>query len=81
MRVMFVVVALAGLLGGMPTGEARAWYPWCARYVAGVQSDCSYVSHQQCMLTVSAVSGFCAQNPAPPPLLVPPPRHVRRRPN
>ena len=81
MRVMFVVVALAGLLGGMPTGEALRLDPWCARYVAGVQSDCSYVSHQQCMLTVSAVSGFCAQNPAPPPLLVPPPRHVRRRPN
>ena len=77
MRVMFIVVALAGLLGGMRTGEAGAWYPWCARYVAGVESDCSYVSHDQCMLSVSGVSGYCTQNPAPPP--GPAPRRDRRR--
>jgi Protein of unknown function (DUF3551) len=75
MRVMFVVVALAGLLGGMRTSEARGWFPWCARYVAGVDIDCSYVSHDQCMRTVSGVSGFCTQNPAPPPAS---PRRHRR---
>jgi len=81
MRVMFIVVALAGVLGGMGAGEAapRAWYPWCSRWVAGVDIDCSYVSHDQCMLTVSGVSGFCTQNPAPPPPLGPrqPRRHRR----
>jgi hypothetical protein len=77
MRVMFIVVALIGLLGGARTGEARAWFPWCARYVAGISSDCGYVSHDQCMRTVSGVSGFCTQNAMPPPP-GPPPRRQRR---
>jgi hypothetical protein len=77
MRVMFIVVALIGLLGGARPSEARAWFPWCARYVAGVDSDCSYMSHDQCMRTVSGVSGFCTQNPMPPPP-GPPPRRSHR---
>jgi hypothetical protein len=80
MPVMFVVIVLAGLLGGMRTGEARSWYPWypwCARYVGGVTIDCAYVSHDQCMQTVSGVSGFCTQNPMPPPPAPPPRRHRR----
>jgi hypothetical protein len=76
MPVMFVVV-LAGLLGGMPAGEARSWYPWCAHYVGGIPLDCAYVSHDQCMRTVSGVSGFCTHNPMPPPP-EPLPRRQRR---
>jgi hypothetical protein len=79
MRVMFIVVALAGVLGVVRTGEARPWYPWCARNLAGRDIDCSFVSHGQCMATVSGVSGFCMQNPAPPPPA--PPRRSRRQPN
>jgi hypothetical protein len=80
MPVMFVVIVLAGLLGGMQTGEAGSWYPWyawCARYVGGVTIDCAYASHDQCMRTVSGVSGFCTQNPIPPPPAPPPRRHRR----
>jgi hypothetical protein len=69
MPVMFLVV-LAGLLGAMPAAEAQSWYPWfpwCARYVGGIPIDCAYVSHDQCMRTVSGVSGFCTHNPMPPP--------------
>ena len=76
MRTLFVVVALIGLAAGMRTSEARAWYPWCAHYIAGVDIDCSYVSHDQCMRTVSGVSGYCTQNPQPPP--GPPSRRYRR---
>ena len=81
MPVMFVVIMLAGWLGGMQAGEARSWlpwYPWCARYVGGIPSDCAYVSHDQCMRTVSGVSGFCTRNPMPPPPPGPPPRSRRR---
>jgi hypothetical protein len=68
MRVMFMAVGvLAGLLGGTGAGKARPWYPWCAQYVSGIPIDCAYVSHDQCMQTVSGVSGFCTHNPAPPP--------------
>jgi Protein of unknown function (DUF3551) len=77
MRVMYIAVALAGLLSGMRTGEARSWNPWCARYVGGITIDCAYVSHDQCMLTVSGVGGFCTRNPTPPPP-APPPRRYRR---
>jgi hypothetical protein len=76
MRVTFIAVALAGLFAGTRASEARAWYPWCAHYLAGVSIDCSYVSHDQCMRTVSGVSGFCTQNPKPPP--GPPPRRYQR---
>ena len=84
MPVMFVVMVLADLLGGMRTGEARSWfsgypwYPWCARYVGGIPMDCAYVSHDECMRTVSGVSGFCTRNPMPPPPPAPPPRGRRR---
>jgi hypothetical protein len=76
MRVMLIAVALAGLVAGTRTSEARVWYPWCAHYLAGVDIDCSYVSHDQCMRTVIGVSGFCTQNPKPPP--GPPPRRYHR---
>jgi hypothetical protein len=81
MPVLFVVIVLAGWLGGMQTGDARSWfpwYPWCARYVDGIPMDCAYVSHDQCMRTVSGVSGFCTRNPMPPPPPGPPPRNRRR---
>jgi hypothetical protein len=80
MPVMFVVIMLAGLLGGIRAGEAGsyyAWYPWCARYVGGIPIDCAYVSHDQCMRTISGVSGFCTHNPMPPPPAAPPRRYRR----
>jgi hypothetical protein len=80
MPVMFVMIVLAGLLGGIRAGEAgswHSWYPWCARYVGGVTIDCAYVNQDQCMRTVSGVSGFCTHNPTPPPS-APPLRHYRR---
>ncbi len=78
MPVMLIVV-LAGLLGGMPA-EARSWYPWypwCAHYVGGIPLDCAYMDKNECLRTVSGVSGFCTHNPMPPPP-EPPPRRPRR---
>jgi hypothetical protein len=78
MRVMLLAAALAVLFGAMCTVEARPWYPWCARNLAGVDMDCEFISQQSCLQTVSAVSGFCMPNPAPAPPLPPPPRRHRR---
>jgi hypothetical protein len=77
MRVMLLAVTLAALCSGMRTVEARAWYPWCARSLAGVDMDCEFISQQSCRQTVSGVSGFCVSNPAPPPP-APPSRRQRR---
>jgi Protein of unknown function (DUF3551) len=77
MRVMLLAAALAVLFGAMRTVEARPWYPWCARHLAGVDMDCEFISQQSCLQTVSAVSGFCMPNPAPAPPLAPPPRRHR----
>jgi Protein of unknown function (DUF3551) len=84
MRVMLLAAALAALVGGMRSVEARPWYPfeprpwypWCARNLAGVDMDCEFMSQQSCLQTVSGVSGFCMPNPAPAP--PPPPRRQRR---
>jgi Protein of unknown function (DUF3551) len=77
MRVMLLAAALAILVGGMRTAEARPWYPWCARNLAGVDMDCEFISQQSCLQTVSGVSGFCMPNPAPAP--PPPPSRRQRR--
>jgi Protein of unknown function (DUF3551) len=78
MRVMVMAGALAAVLCcGMRPVEARPWYPWCARNLAGVDMDCEFISQQSCLQTVSAVSGFCMPNPAPPPP-APPSRRQRR---
>jgi Protein of unknown function (DUF3551) len=73
MRVMLLAAALAVLFGGGRPVEARPWYSWCARNLAGVDMDCEFISQQSCLQTVSGVSGFCMPNPAPPP-----PRRHRR---
>jgi hypothetical protein len=78
MRVMLLAAALAVLFGGARSVEARPWYPWCARNLAGVDMDCEFISQQSCLQTVSGVSGFCMPNPAPAPPLPPPPRRHRR---
>jgi hypothetical protein len=64
MPVMFVVIVLAGWLGGIQTGDARSWfpwYPWCARYVGGID-HCAYVSHDP-VCGPSAASAAFAHNP------------------
>ena len=76
MRVMLFAAALTILFGAVHPVEARPWYPWCARNLAGVDMDCEFISQQSCLQTVSGVSGFCMPNPAPAP--APPPRRQRR---
>ena len=63
--------------------EARAGQsaPWCA-WLSGYQgfiSDCSYFTLEQCRVTISGASGYCAPNVnARPPLDERPYRHARR---
>ena len=77
MRVMLLAAALAVLVGEVRSVEARPWYPWCARSLAGVDMDCEFISQQSCLQTASGVSGLCMPNPAPAP--PPPPSRRQRR--
>ncbi len=72
MRMMlFVLAALVAFVGDVRPSVAHGWYPWfpwCARYAdrSGI-TECSFVTFQQCLATVSGIGGFCMQNWYPPP--------------
>ena len=47
-----------------PTAGQAQTYPWCAQYggLSGGGRNCGFVSHAQCMATVSGVGGYCERN-------------------
>ena len=82
---MKIVLSLLGLLImtsaiGTPAPAYAQNYPWC-EYLGGADeggpTNCGFTSFQQCMATVSGISGFCQLNN----MYVPPPGpHRRSRP-
>jgi hypothetical protein len=45
------------------TGSARAGtHPWCAEFLWGNGTDCTYETLEQCLATVSGVGGMCRVN-------------------
>lgn len=58
------VIAFAAL--ALSTTGAHAGGSWCANYGTGHSGiDCSFKSQEQCLATLSGLSGFCAPNPYP----------------
>ena len=46
--------------------HAEIAYPWCAQYFersGGGGTNCGFVTHAQCMATVSGIGGVCYENP------------------
>jgi hypothetical protein len=54
-------VALAAITMNVSDADAGQW---CAMYTRGSE-NCSYVSQQQCMASVSGLPAFCQPNPFP----------------
>jgi hypothetical protein len=65
--------ALGAVLATAATDTAATAqnYPWCAQYSGdmGGAMNCGFSTHEQCMLDVSGVGGFCILNNTyvPPP--------------
>jgi hypothetical protein len=68
--------ALGVILAAAASTGARAQnYPWCAHLDFGDEVvTCSFVSFDQCMLTVRGEGGFCMANNEYPPV-TPAPSH------
>jgi Protein of unknown function (DUF3551) len=62
----FLVLTGAALIAGMQAGHAQSAYdyPWCAIYTnrSGAQA-CYFASYEQCMATMSGISGTCIHSP------------------
>lgn len=45
--------------------HAEIEYPWCAQYTGrnGGGTNCGFVTHAQCVATVSGAAGVCYENP------------------
>lgn len=46
--------------------RAEIEYPWCAQYFersGGGGTNCGFVTHAQCMATISGIGGTCYENP------------------
>jgi hypothetical protein len=75
------IAALAIIVMSAIEAQASQSAPWCA-WLSGYQgfiSDCSYFTLEQCRVTISGASGYCAPNVnARPPLDERPYRHARR---
>ena len=66
MRLGLLLLAACALLP-MPGSSARADpYKWCAHYAGRdgeFGSECYYLTHAQCMQSISGVGGWCEPNP------------------
>lgn len=43
------------------SGQAQN-YPWCADYAKGGDTNCAFVTYEQCMATLGGLGGFCNRN-------------------
>src|SRR5262249_61878157 len=60
----FVLITFAAL--SFTVVDARADGSWCANFGTGHSGDnCSFKSMQECLATLSGLSGFCRPNPFP----------------
>src|SRR5262245_30761597 len=68
-----LALALTPFLGAAPTSdikqsagavEASAGRPWCGPYDALGTRSCRYRTFEDCLATVSTISGACRPNPA-----------------
>jgi hypothetical protein len=67
-KIFTLVVVSTALMGATEPASAQSpySYPWCSRQGGrdAVTTSCYFTSRQQCMTTISGISGYCYENPA-----------------
>jgi hypothetical protein len=66
---LLAAAALAIVLFHPAPVRAEILYPWCAVFSGGDGdngSSCGFVTHAQCLATISGTGGTCYENPAYP---------------
>jgi hypothetical protein len=63
MKIVVFVLAILAVTPGLVTRAQAQNYPWCAVLNMGDAAyNCGFVTHEQCMATVSGIGGFCELN-------------------
>jgi Protein of unknown function (DUF3551) len=66
MRTIPIILTTFAALSLSMFGARASNGSWCANYGTGHSGiDCSFKSMEQCLATLSGLSGFCAPNPFP----------------
>lgn len=83
MKASLFLFAVLVAVAGINTQADAQNYPWCAKYsgTMGGARNCGFSTYEQCMATVSGVTGYCARNMQyVPSVAMPGPRtHAQRR--
>ena len=80
MKTVRFVPLLLTTFGFAAYASAEIYYPWCANYGdGGGGTNCGFSTHDQCMVTIRGMGGFCDPNPFYTPSSQKPPRHQYKR--
>ena len=72
MRLLLSVLTIFVVMAGIGTRADAQSYPWCAIYNMGDASyNCGFVTHDQCMASVSGIGGLCEPNTQYQPAVAP----------
>jgi len=80
MKTVRFVPLLLTTFGFAAYASAEIYYPWCANYGdGGGGTNCGFSTHDQCMVTIRGMGGFCDPNPFYTPSSQKLPRHLYKR--
>ena len=67
LRVLTVLLTAAALFGEGAGAQSETAYPWCAIYsTKGGTPTCSFITREQCKVSVSGIGGICIENTVAP---------------
>jgi len=80
MKTVRFVPLLLTTFGFAAYASAEIYYPWCANYGdGGGGTNCGFSTHDQCMVTIRGMGGFCDPNPFYTPSSQKLSRHLYKR--
>jgi len=82
MKTVRFISLLLTTFGFAAYASAEIYYPWCANYGdGGGGTNCGFSTHDQCMVTIRGMGGFCDPNPFYTPSSQKLSRHLYKRHN
>jgi len=61
-RLISILLAIAGGAFVSLSPALAQNYPWCANFADGAGVNCGFSTHEQCMVTSQGSGGYCSRN-------------------